>query len=53
MLKKIDGIAFIAAGAVVLFLLVLNGMIFPHLIGPVILVTVGIVLLVTKKKGVK
>jgi uncharacterized membrane protein HdeD (DUF308 family) len=51
--KKIAGITLIAVGAVVLGFLVSNGMIFPHLIGPAVLITAGVLLLVIKRKGKK
>lgn len=49
MARKISGAVLILAGIGVLAILIGNGMIFPHLAGPVILITAGIALIFRRK----
>ena len=50
MIKKSIGTILILAGSIIFVFLISRGMIFPHIIGPIILVTIGVLLLALKGK---
>ena len=52
MVKKIVGIGLMMVGVLIaLVLLTYGGPVFPHIIGPVVFVTIGIFLFAFKRKG--
>ena len=52
MIKKIIGVILLVLGVFVgLVLFTYGGPIFPHIIGPVIFVTIGVILLLFKRRG--
>jgi hypothetical protein len=52
MLRKIVGIGLLVVGVFVFFVLLMSGMlVFPHVIGPIVLAAVGAVLLLTPGKA--
>jgi hypothetical protein len=51
MIKKSIGTILILAGSIIFVFLISRGMIFPHIIGPIILVTSGVLLFAFKGKA--
>lgn len=51
MIKKVIGIILMVIGVfIALVLMTYGGPVFPHIIGPVVLVTIGAILLLMRKK---
>lgn len=51
MARKIIGAILAVVGSLGAGILIASGMLFPHLAGPVVLIVVGVLLLVMKRKG--
>ena len=49
MIKKVIGAVLLVAGIFIALVLLYSGSIFPHIIGPVVFVTIGAVLLFSKQ----
>ncbi len=54
MLRKIVGIGLLVVGVFIFFVLLMSGMlVFPHVLGPLVLATVGAILLLYPSRGQK
>ena len=52
MVKKTIGIILIIVGVIIMIVLLSQGMVFPHILGPLTLAVIGIILLTLKQKKV-
>lgn len=52
MVRTVFGVIMMMIGCLSLFIFISNGLLFPHLLGPITLVIIGIVLLIFKRKRI-